>query len=101
MTTDNSGHSSRPSQASHPTGCRVASPHATAFHLLVPLIAALPFLPLIRLAGCHISLLFTPHTATSHLPVPPPLIAPSPLVTPLSGLSSSWLRRHCRHISAV
>ena len=33
------------------------------------------------------------HAATSHLSAPPPLIAPSPLVTPLLGLSSGWLRR--------
>ena len=43
VSTDNSGHSSRPSQASRPDGCHVASPHPTAFHLPVPLIAASPF----------------------------------------------------------
>jgi hypothetical protein len=52
-----------------------------------------------------LSHLLASHASTSHLSVPPPLIAPSPLVTPLSGLSSSWLRcclssrRH--HISVV
>jgi len=53
-----------------------------------------------------LSRLLASHAATSHLPAPPPLIAQSPLDTPLSGLSSSWFlmhrlssRRH--HISAV
>ena len=41
-----------------------------------------------------LSRLLTSHAATSHLPAPPPLIPPLPLVTPLSGLSSSWLRHH-------
>ena len=40
-----------------------------------------------------LSCLLASHAATSHLPAPPPLIAPSPLVTSLLlGLSSSWLR---------
>jgi hypothetical protein len=45
VSTDDSdfGHSSRPSQASRPDGCRVASPHAATFHLPAPLIAASPF----------------------------------------------------------
>ena len=43
MSTDDSGHSSRPSQASRPDGCRVASPHSAAFHLPASLIAASPF----------------------------------------------------------
>jgi len=106
VSTEDSGHSSHPSQASRPAGCRVTSPlHSAAFHLLTPLIAALPFVPLVCLAGCHVSSFLTPHPATSHLLAPPPLIAPSPLVTPLSGLLSSWLRRPLssrrRHISVV
>ena len=60
VSTDDSGHSSRPSQASHPDGCRVASPHAAAFHLPAPLIVASPFVPLVRPAGCHVSSLLTP-----------------------------------------
>ncbi len=48
--------------------------------------------------------LLASHAATSYLLVPPPLIAPSPLVTPLSGLSSGWLRHRLssrrRHQSA-
>ena len=51
MSTDNSGHSSRPSQASRPDGCRVSSPHAAAFHLPAPLIMASPFVSLIYPAG--------------------------------------------------
>jgi hypothetical protein len=51
-----------------------------------------------------LSRLLASHAATYHLPAPPPLIAPSPLVTPLSGLSSGWLRRRLssrlRHLSA-
>ena len=60
VSTDDSGHSSRPSQASCPDGCHVASPHAAAFHLPAPLIVALPFLPLVHPAGCHVSSLLTP-----------------------------------------
>ena len=48
-----------------------------------------------------LSCLLPSHADTSHLPAPLPLMAPSPLVTPILGLSSSWLRRHlsppCRH----
>jgi hypothetical protein len=51
-----------------------------------------------------LSRLLASHAATSHLPAPPPLIAPLPLVMPLSGLSSGWLRRRLssrrRHLSA-
>ena len=60
VSTDDSGHSSRPSQASRPDGCRVASLHSAAFHLPVPLIAASPFVPLVRPAGCRVSSLLTP-----------------------------------------
>jgi hypothetical protein len=87
-----SGYLSRPSQASRPDGCRVASPHSAAFHLPVPLIAASPFVPLVRPAGCRVSSLLTPPPPICRLSAPPPLIAPSPLIAPLSGLSSSWLR---------
>jgi hypothetical protein len=59
VSTDDSGHSSRPSQASRLDGCRVASPHSAAFHLPAPLIAASPFEPLVHPAGCHVSLLLT------------------------------------------
>ena len=46
-----------------------------------------------------------PSPCFSHLPAPPPLIAPSPpLVMPISGLSSGWLRPRLssrrRHLSA-
>jgi hypothetical protein len=58
--TDDSDHSSHPSQASHPDGCRVASPHATAFHMPAPLIAASPFVPLVLPAGCRVSSLLLP-----------------------------------------
>ena len=76
-----------PSQASRPAGCRVASPHAAASHLPAPLITASP------LSG-WLSRLLASHATTSHLPAHPPLIAPSPLVTPLSGLlSGGWLER--------
>ena len=62
VSTDNSGHSSRPTHASCRAGCRVASPHAAASHLPAPLIAASPFVPLVRPAGCHVSSLLTlPH----------------------------------------
>ena len=60
MSTDDSCHSSRPSQASRPAGCRVASPHAAASHLPAPLIAASYFVPLVRPAGCPLSSLLTP-----------------------------------------
>ena len=60
VSTNDSGHSSRPSQASRPDGCRVASPHSAAFHLPVPLIVASPFVPLVRPAGCRVSSLLTP-----------------------------------------
>jgi hypothetical protein len=105
MSNDDSGHSSRPTQASCPAGCHIASPHAAASHLPAPLIAAIAFRAS-RLSGWLSSLLAS-HAATSHLPAPPPLtlIAPSPpLVTPLLGLSSGWLRHHLssrrRHLSA-
>ena len=58
--TDDSGHSSRPFQASHPDGCCVASPHSAAFHLPEPFIAASPFVPLVRPAGCCVLSLLTP-----------------------------------------
>ena len=60
VSTDNSGHSSRPSQVSRPAGCRVASPHAAPSHLPAPLIAASSFVPLVRTAGCPVSSLLTP-----------------------------------------
>jgi len=60
MSTDDSGHSSRPSQASRTDGCRVSSPHAAAFHLPAPLITASPFVSLICPAGCCVSSLLTP-----------------------------------------
>jgi hypothetical protein len=65
-----------------------------------------PFVHLVHPASCPLSRLLASHTATSHLPAPPPLIAPSPpLVTPISGLSSGWLRRRLssrrRHLSAA
>jgi len=51
-----------------------------------------------------LSRLLASHAATSHLPVPPPLITLSPLITPLLGLLSGWLRHHLssrhRHQSA-
>ena len=53
-------HLSRPSQASCPAGCCVASPQVAASHLPAPFIVALPFVPLVRLAGCRVSLLLTP-----------------------------------------
>ena len=103
MSTDDSGHSSRPFQTSRLDGGRVASPHTATFHLPAPLIAALPSRDS-RPSG-WLSYLLASHTATSHLPAPPPLIALSPLVMPLSGLSSGYLRhslssRH-HHMSAV
>ena len=57
-------HSSRPSQALCPAGCRVASPHAAASHLPAPLIAASPLVLFVHPAGCPVSLLFT---------LPPPI----------------------------
>jgi len=107
MSTDDSGHSSRPSnlQASCQAGCRVASPHAAASHLPAPLtlIAAIAFRA--SRPSSWLSRLLDSHAATSHLPAPPPLITPSrPLVMPISGLSSGWLRRSFssrrRHLSA-
>jgi hypothetical protein len=85
-------------------GLRVASsPHATASHLPAPLIVAITFRAS-RPSG-WLSCLLASHTATSYLPAPPPLIAPlPPLVTPISGLLSSWLRRRLSsrrcHLSA-
>ena len=55
VSTDDSGHLSHPSQASRSNGCCIASPHSAAFHLTAPLIGALPFVPLVHLAGCHVS----------------------------------------------
>ncbi len=43
-----------------PDGCRVASPHSAALYLPVPLIAALPFVSLVRPAGYRVSSLLTP-----------------------------------------
>ena len=60
-------------------------PSAGASHCGIAFRASLP--------SSWLSRLLASHAATSHLPAPPPLITPSPLVTPLSGLSSSWLRR--------
>jgi hypothetical protein len=92
--TDNSGHSSCPSKplvrlVPPPSICRRLSLRPS------------PFVPLVRPADCPV---LASHAATSHLPAPPPLIAPSPpLVTPISGLSSGWLRRRLssrrRHLS--
>ena len=56
VSTDDSGHLSRPSQAFRPDGCRVASPHS--------LIVASLFVPLIRPADCRVSSLLT---------LPPPI----------------------------
>jgi hypothetical protein len=51
------------------------------------------------LAGCHIT---SCHAAVAaRPPVLPPLIAPPPLIMPLSPLLSGWLLRHllsCRHL---
>ena len=58
--TDESGHSSCPSQDSRPDGCPVDSPLATAFHVLASLIAASPFVPLVHPADCRISSLLMP-----------------------------------------
>jgi hypothetical protein len=97
--TDDSGHLSRPPKPL----VRVASHHAAASHLPSPLIVAIAF------RASHpsgwLSRLLASHATISHLPAPPPLIAPSPpLVTPISGLSSGWLRRRLssrrRHLSA-
>jgi hypothetical protein len=68
--------------------------------------AGVPYLAIKEPPSGWLSRLLASHAATSHLPAPPPLIAPSPpLVTPLSGLSSSWLRHRLssrrRHISAI
>jgi hypothetical protein len=52
VSTDNSGHLSHPSQAFCPDGCRIASPHS--------LIAASPFVPLVRSTVCRVSSLLTP-----------------------------------------
>ncbi len=41
-----------------------------------------------------LSRLPTPHTNTSHLPAPLPIILLLPLITPLSGLSSGWLSHY-------
>ena len=105
MLTDDFGHLSCPSnlQASCPTGCRIASPHAAASHLPAPLIVAIAFRA--YRPSCWLSRLLDSHATTSHLAGPPPLITPSrPLVTPISGLSSGWLRRRLsssrRHLSA-
>jgi len=67
---------------------------------LVRLVVALPLIksppPICRCLSlwhcltCLLSIqlrLLASHATNSHLPAPPPLIAPSPLVTPLSGLS--------------
>ena len=97
MLTDDSGHSSRPSQVV------VALPLLT----LPPPICrrlSLQHRLLCLLSVRRVARLLASHAATSHLPAPPPLITPLPLVTPLSGLSSGWLRRrlssHRRHLSA-
>ena len=88
VSTDNSGHLSCPSnlQASHrPAGCRVASPHATTSHLPAPLIAAVTFRAS-RRSG-WLSPHLDSHSATFHLPEPPPLSVLSlPLVTPILSL---------------
>ena len=52
-------HSSHPSQASCLAGCHVTSPHTAVSHLLAPLIASLPLVPLVQLIvmfphfSCH------------------------------------------------
>jgi hypothetical protein len=79
-------HLSRPSQASRPAGCHIASPHAAVSHLLAPLIVPLPLVPLVRLivtAGCVNGLPLQCQSCHQHLS----------LVTPLPGLSSGWLSR--------
>ena len=64
--------------------------------LLGRLVVASPLLtppsPICR----HLSLscLLTSHSDASHLPAPPPLIVPSPIIMLLSGPSSSWFRHH-------
>ena len=54
-----------PLQAFRPAGCRVASPHAAASHLLAPFIAAIAFRAS-RPSG-WLSRLLTSHAAISHL----------------------------------
>ncbi len=98
------GLSPRPSCASCPAGCHVASRHTAASRPpLPPLLIALP--PPVRLRlrlslhpsrasypdGCRIA---SCHTAAPHPPAPPPLIAPPPLAAPLLHLLSGWLSRH-------
>jgi hypothetical protein len=88
-------HSSHPSQATCPAGCRVASPQATVSHLPVPLIVPLPHVPLVRLifASPHFSCRRLPSAGTSvshsvvasrHAPLRPlvRLVKASPLLTP-------------------
>ncbi len=55
---------SRPFWASHPAGCRVASPHAVASHLMVPppLTVSLLLVPLVRLVVASL------HFSCEHLP---------------------------------
>ncbi len=80
MSTDDSGHSSRPTLLLHCLSSRRRLPSAGASDCGIAFRASRP--------SGWLSRLLASHAATSHLPAPPPLIAPSPLVTPLSGLSS-------------
>ena len=52
------------------------------------------FLPLVPLEWLVVAMPMLTH-ASSHLPAPPPLTVSSPLIAPLSGISSGWLLRLC------
>jgi hypothetical protein len=76
-----SSHRHLPSAGNSASNCLIASCHAC-----LRAIASCTS----SLASCCVA---SPHTATSHLPVPLPLVVLSRLVTPLLGLLSGWLLR--------
>ena len=80
-------HMSRPSHASRPAGCHVS----LLLTWTTPICRRLSLgHRLLCLSSGWLLRILASHTTNSHLLAPLPLIVPSPLIMPLSGLLSSW-----------